>query len=116
MSQKHTIKDLLKKYEAEDENTQELLKKVLLKKARGFVLEEISEEYCVDENEKMKLTKRKITSKEVAPDISAVKALCELSLFEVDDYNKMSFEELKLEKAKLLKLFDEIESKEDVIG
>lgn len=112
MTQKHTIKDLLKKYENEEENTQDLLKKVLLKKSKGFVLEEISEEYATDENDKMKLIKRKITSKEVAPDISAVKALCELSLFENDDYAKMSFEELITEKKKLLKLFDEIESKE----
>ena len=111
--QKHTIKDLVKKYEVEDEDTQDLLKRILLKKARGFVLEEISEEYGVDENEKMKLIKRKIISKEVAPDISAVKALCELSFFEEDVYKEMSFEELKNEKAKLLKLFDEIESKED---
>lgn len=114
MTQKHTVKDLFKKYEAEDENTQGLLKKVLLKKARGFVLEEISEEYAADEEDKMKLIKRKITSKEVAPDISAVKALCELSLFETDNYKDMSFEELKNEKTKLLKLFDEIENKEDL--
>ena len=115
MKQKHTIKDLFKKYEAEDENTQDLLKRVLLKKARGFVLEEISEEYAADEDEKMKLIKRKITSKEIAPDISAVKALCELSLFDLDEYKQMSFEELKNEKTKLLKLFEEIENKEDLI-
>ena len=114
MTNKHTIKDLFKKYETEDENMQDLLKKVLLKKARGFVLEEISEEYSCDENDKMKLAKRKITSKEVAPDISAVKALCELSLFETDTYKNMSFEELKSEKTKLLKLFDEIENKDDL--
>ena len=67
-------------------------------------MEEISEEYSVDENEKLRLVKRKITSKEIAPDIMAVKALTELNFFDENIYKDMSYEELEKEKQKLLDL------------
>ena len=110
MTKDHSIKNLTKKYEKEaQDDAQVLFKNILLKKAKGFVLEEISEEYMADDDGKLRLVKRKISSKEVAPDISAVKALCEFKIFESDDFKGMSYEQLKQERDKLFELFDEIE-------
>ena len=76
-NKKHTLFSLTKKYEC-DEFDENVIKKTLYKKAKGFVLEEISEEY-VQEDDNLKLAKRKITTKEVAPDINAIKVLIELN-------------------------------------
>lgn len=107
MSKKHTVDSLIKKYDDREENSKDLLRNILTKKARGFVLEEISEEYSCDENDKLKLVKRKIISKEVAPDITAIKALTELKFFDDNKYKDMSYEELQKEKQKLLNLLSE---------
>lgn len=112
MTKKHSINNLIKKYEDKEMDAQVLFKSILLKKAKGFVLEEICEEYALDENDKLKLVKRKISSKEVAPDISAVKALCEFKMLESDEFKNMSFEQLKEERDKLFKLFEQIEDKD----
>lgn len=50
------------------------LKKALLKCAVGFDTSEVVEEYAVDEGE-LKLVKRKVTKRDVPPDIKAVKML-----------------------------------------
>ena len=78
----------------------------LYKKALGYFLEEVVEEYVIDkeDNEKLVLNKKKITKKNVPPDMTAVKALLQFyKVDKVNNYNKMTDEELKNEKIRLLK-------------
>lgn len=107
----NSIKNLNKKYsELENQNQQDLLKKSLLKKARGFIVEEIVEESVKsDENSKLNLVKRKTTTKEIPPDMSAIKYLMELENLNNDRYSQMTDEELRQEKINLLKLLKEEE-------
>ena len=66
------------------------IEKSLLKKALGYQYKEVIEEYSIGEDGE-KLSKKKITTKDVPPDISAVKLL---------------LEELKNEIKKALKLLE----------
>ena len=78
------------------------LQDALLKKAIGFTCSETIEEYATTENE-LTLTKRKVTTKEIPPDTTALKTLLEL----YDDSPKNSIEnltdeELEQEKQKII--------------
>lgn len=53
------------------------LKEVLLKKAMGYTSSETIEEYLSNENQ-LTLTKRKVTTKEIPPDPTALKTLLEI--------------------------------------
>ena len=76
-----TIKRLNKKYkDLENLTTEESLTKTLLKKAKGFVIEEVVEEFLREEEGNLVLTKKKVTTKEVPPDAGAIKVLIELQL------------------------------------
>ena len=101
--------ELKRKYKDLDMlSSDEILKKSLLKKAKGFVLEEIVEEYSKDdENKKMVLSKKKVTTKEVPPDTASIKFLIEYEALDKDRFSNMTDEELKLEKERLLKLLKE---------
>ena len=66
------------------------------KVALGFSLEEVTEEYGV-ENGELKLVKRRETRKDVPPDLKAVKIL-----IGEKDYSLLSDEELEAEKNRLL--------------
>ncbi|MBE5732941.1 MAG: hypothetical protein E7353_07930 [Clostridiales bacterium] len=77
------------------------------KKAVGYTAEECVEEYGVNEGQ-LTLCKRKITVKEVPPDLSAVKMLIEID--GIDPYEKMSEDELETEKKRLLLLLKEKEN------
>lgn len=107
----NSIKKLTKKYEKESfEDSEEILKKSLLKKAKGFILEEIIEEYSKDEEDsKLILNKKKITTKEVPPDTAAIKFLIEMGTFDKNKFANMTDEELEVEKKRLLKLLKEEE-------
>ena len=73
------------------------IEKALLKKAFGYNYKEVIEEYVVDESGQ-KLSKRKVTTKNVPPDISAVKFLLEeISQNSSVDYANLSDDELKAE-------------------
>lgn len=73
------------------------IEKALLKKAFGYNYKEVIEEYSVDEDGQ-KLTKRKVTTKNVPPDISAVKFLLEeLNQNSDIDYCDLTDDELKAE-------------------
>ena len=73
------------------------IEKSLLKKAFGYRYNEVIEEYSVAEDGE-KLTKRKVTTKDVPPDISAVKLLLDtLDMEKVENLEELSDEELKLE-------------------
>ena len=74
----------------------ERVKKAILKVALGYSLEEVTEEYGVEDGE-LKLVKRRKTKKDVPPDLKAVKLL-----LEEKDYSALSDEELEAEKRRLL--------------
>ncbi len=74
------------------------LKSALLKCAVGFSTSETVEEYAAVDGELM-LVKRKVTNRDVPPDIKAVKML-----LEDDDLSTLSTEQLLEQKERLLKL------------
>lgn len=78
------------------------IKKALLKCAVGFDTSEIVEEYTVDEGE-LKLVKRKVTRRDVPPDIKAVKMLLDGEA----DASQMSDEELEERREKLIAMLKE---------
>ena len=82
------------------------IKQALIKKALGYDAKEVVEEYVQKEDGEVQLTKRKVTTKSVPPDVSALKLLID------DDATKpvaeMTDEELHQEKARLLKLLNEV--------
>ena len=80
------------------------------KKAIGYVTTENVEEYSLVDGE-LTVVKRKVTQKEVPPDISAVKFLLDESA--EDAYAEMTEEELKSEKIRLIKLLKEAENATD---
>lgn len=101
------MKDMEKEFEYNKK-----LNKALVKRALGYLNKEVTEEFCKEDEGKMVLTKRKVTKKNVPPDITAVKVLLEMYADDKSlDFEKMSDEELLLERDKLiekLKTNDEI--------
>ena len=79
------------------------IKEAIMKVALGYSLEEVTEEYGVEDGE-LKLVKRKETKKDIPPDLKAVRLL-----MEDKDYTVLSDEELEEEKQKLLKRLKEEE-------
>lgn len=79
------------------------IKEAIIKVALGYSLEEVTEEYGVEDGE-LKLVKRKETKKDIPPDLKAVKLL-----MDDKDYSVLSDEELEQEKQKLLKRLKEEE-------
>ena len=76
-------------------------KKALIKKALGYDATEVVEEYVSSEEGEVKLTKKKVTKKNVPPDITALKLLMEN---EVKSVSQMSEEELLAERDRLLEI------------
>ncbi len=81
------------------------VKKALVKCAVGFDTSEIVEEYTVDEGE-LKLVKRKVTRRDVPPDIKAVKMLLDGE----GNVGGMSDEELEKRRKKLIEMLREGDS------
>ena len=79
------------------------IKNAIMKVALGYSLEEVTEEYGVEDGQ-LKLVTRKETKKDIPPDLKAVKLL-----MEDKDYSGLSDEELEQEKQKLLKRLKEEE-------
>ena len=79
------------------------IKEAIMKVALGYSLEEVTEEYGVEDGQ-LKLVKRKETKKDIPPDLKAVKLL-----LDDKDYSVLSDEELEQEKQKLLKQLKEEE-------
>lgn len=75
----------------------------LLKRAMGYTVEEIVEEYAGEERGG-ELIKRKVTTKPVPPDITALKTYIELSRQD-DGYASMTDDELAAEKERLVNEF-----------
>lgn len=81
------------------------IKQAIIKKALGYDATEVVEEFAQSEQGEVKLTKRKVTTKSVPPDITALKIL-------IDDWaekpvEQMSDEELEQEKARLLEMLSQ---------
>ena len=91
-------------------NNKKRLEDALVKKATSYFVEEITEEYSLDDGE-TKLVKRKVVKKDVPPDMTAIKILLdgdkEKSIEEFTD------EELEQEKARLISQLKHIEENND---
>ena len=79
----------------------------LLKKALGFDAKEVVEEYALSEEGEVKLSKKKITTKCVPPDVSALKMLLERDA----PLSMLTDEELETEKMRLLEILRQSEKK-----
>ncbi|MBQ8726020.1 MAG: hypothetical protein IJY84_02840 [Clostridia bacterium] len=79
--------------------------RALVKKATGFEAQETIEEFAELDGE-MKLLKRKVTTKVIPPDVSAVKLLIELEDGEKDIFS-LSDEELEAERERIINLLKE---------
>lgn len=86
-----------------DEKMKEKILKAIGMRAAGYETSESVEEYTVTDGETV-LTRRKITTKSVPPDIAAAKLLFELM---PDETANMTEEELRREKERLLRLLAE---------
>ena len=84
------------------------IKDALIKKALGYDAKEVVEEYVESDGE-IKLCKKKVTTKNVPPDVTALKLLLESDDTGVE---KLSDEELLKEKDRLLLALSEIDKKE----
>ncbi len=86
------------------------VRQALIKKALGYDAKEVVEEYVQNSEGEVQLTKRKVTTKCVPPDIQALKLLLD------EDASKpiieMTDEELEKEKVRLLKLLNEVKEGE----
>lgn len=71
------------------------------KLAHGYAVEEVTEEYGVEDGE-LKLVKRREVKKEIPPDLKAIKLLAD-----GEDYSRMTDEELEAEKERLLRQLKE---------
>lgn len=89
------------------------LKAALIKKALGYESVEVIEEYGDTEGE-VKLLKKKVTKKDVPPDVTALKLLIESD--KESTVESMTDEELEQEKERLYTLLDEERKKEKDIA
>ena len=80
------------------------IRSALIKKALGYDATEVVEEYVSGEEGEIKLNKKKVTKKNVPPDLTALKMLMEES---EKDVREMSDEELEIEKRRLLGILAE---------
>ena len=89
-------------------NEKQLLIKILLKKAKGYAYHEKTDEFSVVDGKKV-LTKRKVVTKRVQPDVNAIKALIAIS-DDAADVTEMTDEQLQVEKMRLLTLLNDYEN------
>ena len=96
----------MKRKEDKQVKEKEDINRALMKKALGYTAEETVEEYSMKEDGEVLLSKKKVTKKNVPPDITALKILLESKEPEL---NEMTDEQLEQEKIRLLKILREIE-------
>ena len=83
------------------------IEKSLIKKALGYQYKEVIEEYSVAEDGE-KLTKKKITTKDVPPDLTAVKMFLDsINISTDENLEQMSDEELKKQIEKAMQMMEE---------
>lgn len=83
------------------------LKDALIKKALGYDVKEVVEEYSSDDDGEIKLSKKKVTTKFVPPDMTALKILLDENQ---KDFSQMTDEELYEEKIRLLYLLKQTQN------
>ena len=84
------------------------IEKALIKKALGYTQEETVEEYSKVDND-IVLSKKKVTKKEVAPDMTAIKFLMMVKDISDKEISKMSTKELLEEREKYRKILESYE-------
>ncbi len=82
------------------------VQEMLLKKALGYTVDEVVEEFSEDKDGEFKLTKRKVTKKYLPPDVSAGRILMELSKAQ-PSLQTMTDEQLAQERKRLLTLLSQ---------
>ena len=87
------------------------IKRALLRKALGETLLETQEEYGIGDDGEEVLKRRKVTRKEIPPDLAAVKILLSEGE-EKEDFSSMTDAELAAYTKDLARLLREIEEKE----
>lgn len=92
----------------EKEDLDEELKQAIIKKALGYTQEEVVEEY-VNDDSVVTLNKKKVTKKEVAPDLNAIKILMDYFNLNSKDVENMTYEELVNEREKLRNILESME-------
>ena len=88
-----------------EEKTKKEIELALIKRAVGYDAKEIVEEFSQSEEGEERLCKRKVTTKNFPPDVTAAKLL--LDMEGEDDISSLSDEELEAEKIKLYKFLEE---------
>ena len=87
--------------------TKSELEKALIKKALGYDATEVIEEYSGGEDGEVKLLKKKVTVKNVPPDMTALKLLLDEKQMSVTE---MTDEELEQERLRLLQLLEKLKN------
>lgn len=87
-----------------------LLTSILLKKAKGYLYREKTDEYNVVDGEKQ-LVKSKVVTKRMQPDVSAVKILLQMDA-DIDLY-ALTDEQLRAEKLRLISLLNDSEEQQE---
>lgn len=85
-----------------------LLTAILLKKAKGYIYREKTDEYNVVDGEKQ-LVKSKVVTKRMQPDVTAVKILLQLDVGGLN-VGDMTDEQLRAEKLRLIALLEQEEN------
>lgn len=98
------IKRIRKKKIYNAEGSKENVREALIRKALGYEVEEIVEEYAQVEG-KLELVKKKVNSKYYPPDLSAIELALNTFGNIQDEYSNYTDEELLQEKEDLIKLF-----------
>ena len=91
-----------------DEETFRAIKRLV----KGFCLKEVVEEYAIDANGDMKLSKQKISKKVVPPNTDILKMLFTKSETPTTSFEDWSDADLEKEKQRLLKLLKKGENNE----
>ena len=81
----------------------------LIKKALGYDVTEVVEEYVGSDQGEIKLSKKKVTKQNVPPDMTALKILLDQN---EQPPERMSDEQLQKEKMRLLELLEKYRKKE----
>lgn len=90
------------------------LEQMLLKKALGFKVREITEEYSFDNaSNEMILVKKKVSTKYIPPDVSAARAYAEHYKLD-ENVSIMTDSQLSQEKQRLLLILQQINDENDL--
>lgn len=90
----------------EDDKVYVKIRKALLKRALGYDTSEVVEEYAKNDDD-MTVVRKKVTTKNVPPDISAAKLLLDDIEKAKTDLSELTDEQLIAEKNRLLELLKE---------